>query len=125
MTKAEKIEQLIKDMSESELIEINNAYCDAIRSEDYVHANDEHFFDTYFAGASPLEVLQRAHFGDYNWSHECVRFNGYGNLESFDHFSVDDLCEFPSTMAEYIAENEQDFDHIFDFGEIEEELTEE
>lgn len=74
--------------------------------------NDEEFFNTFFEGKTN-EALRSAHFGDYNWSHNYVKFNGYGNLESFDYFEIKDLCEYPETMAEYIEENFNDFEFLF------------
>jgi len=109
---AKKIVKLINEMAQDELIQLNNTYCQNISSEDEVFENDEEFFDTYFENKTH-EALRAAHFGDYNWSHNYVKFNGYGNLESFDYFEVSDLCELPQTMAEYIEENFSDFEFLF------------
>ena len=107
------IEQ-INNLSESELIELNNLYCQSIGSEDEIYGNDEDFFETFFSG-NVNEALRAAHFGEYNWSHEYVKFNGYGNLESFDSFTVKDLCECVETIAEYATENQSEFDNLLDF----------
>jgi len=107
------IEQ-INNLSESELIELNNLYCQSIGSEDEIYGNDEYFFETFFSG-NVNEALRAAHFGTYNWSHEYVKFNGYGNLESFNSFTVKDLCEYVETIAEYAIENQSEFDNLLDF----------
>jgi hypothetical protein len=107
------IEQ-INNLSESELIELNNIYAQSIGSEDEIYGNDEDFFDTFFIG-NANGALRAAHFGTYNWSHEYVKFNGYGNLESFDSFTVKDLCECVETIAEYATENQSEFETILDF----------
>jgi hypothetical protein len=110
--KAKKIVKLINLMDENELIQLNNTYCQNISSEDEVWTNDEEFFNLFFENKTN-EALRAAHFGDYNWSHNYVKFNGYGNLESFDYFEVKDLCESPEVMAEYIEENFNDFEFLF------------
>lgn len=104
----------INNLSKHELIELNNTYARCIGSEDEIYGNDEEFFETFFSG-NVNEALRAAHFGTYNWSHEYVKFNGYGNLESFDSFTVNDLCEFVEIIAEYATENQEEFDHILDF----------
>lgn len=45
--------------------------------------NDEDFFNTYFEG-NPGGAVRAAIYGDYNYSHTYVTFNGYGNLETFN-----------------------------------------
>lgn len=110
--KAKKIVKLINLMDENELIQLNNTYCQNISSEDEVWANDEEFFNIFFENKTN-EALRAAYFGDYNWSHNYVKFNGYGNLESFDYFEVKDLCESVEVMAEYIEENFNDFEFLF------------
>lgn len=107
------IEQ-INNLSEEELIELNNTYARWIGSEDEIYCNDEEFFETFFNG-NVNEALRAAHFGDYNWSHEYVKFNGYGNLESFDSFSVSDLCECVETIAKYATDNQEEFEHLLNF----------
>ena len=110
--KAKKILKAINEMTENELIQLNNTYCQNISSDSEVWENDEEFFNTFFEGKTN-EALIAAHFGDYNWSHNYVKFNGYGNLESFDYFQKKDLYEYPETIAEYIEENFNDFDFLF------------
>ena len=60
-------------------------------------------------GTNVDAVARAIFYGDYNYSHNWVRFNGYGNLETFNWFEVKDLCELVPTMAEYIVETFQDF----------------
>jgi hypothetical protein len=109
--KTSKILKAIKEMNKSELIELNNLYSQIIGSNDEVYYNDEEFFKIFFQNG--LEVARSIFYGEYNYGHEYVKFNGYGNLESFDYFDIDDLCELPYEMAEYISENFNDFKHLF------------
>lgn len=65
-----------------------------------VMENDEEFFNTYFEGR-PMEAVRAAHYGEYNYNDDYVRFNGYGNLESLSEYdlerelkdSVDDIID--------------------------------
>lgn len=107
-----KILKAINNMNTDELIQLQNTYCQSISSENEIYNNDEDFFDTFYNG-KVNDAIRAAHFGDYNWSHNYVKFNGYGNLESFDYFELKDLCEFPKTIAEYIHENFEEFEHLF------------
>lgn len=123
-TPTQQIIDTINEMTEGELVELNNDYCrSASYHDDEVHDNDEQFFENYFSG-NIMEVVRAISYGSYNYTHTYVKFNGYGNLESFSYFRVEDLCENVETMAEYIADNLHDF-YQFDIEEIEEEEEEE
>lgn len=123
-TKEEQLIEQIENLSESELVQLNNTYCQCCGIDSEAWGNDEEFFNLFFPDAKAFEALQRAHFGDYNWSHDYVKFDGYGNLESFQCFELKDLCELPSVIAAYALENESDFSYILSF-EFEEEEEEE
>ena len=64
------------------------------------HENDEDFFDIYFSN-NPMEAVRSAHYGNYNYSDDLVRFDSYGNLKSFDRWeyeeelkdNIDDIIE--------------------------------
>lgn len=117
----EQLISLINQMDRDELIQLNNEYAQSINAfDDEVRFNDDDFLNTFFD--KDLSGLARAIcYGDYRYSDELVRFNGYGNLESFNYFGADDLCEFVSTIAEYICENPYDFTQFdeIDFNNIE------
>lgn len=65
-----------------------------------IYENDEDFFETFFEGR-PMEAVRASHYGDYSYNDDYVRFNGYGNLESFDDYqyeqklkdSLDDIID--------------------------------
>ena len=50
--------------------------------------NDEEFFDTFFHN-DPMEAVRSSYYGDYNYCDDYVRFNGYGNLESFNDYELE------------------------------------
>jgi hypothetical protein len=106
--------QQIKEMTESQLIELNNLYSQSIGSDSEVFNNDEEFFEMFYPNPGDgLKVAQAVFYGDYKYCHQYVKFNGYGNLVSFDFFDIDDLCELAEVIAEYILENFNDFDYLF------------
>lgn len=53
-----------------------------------IYENDEYFFETFFEGR-PMEAVRAAHYGDYNYGDDYVRFNGYGNLVSFGDYTYE------------------------------------
>mgnify|MGYP001370473205 CR=1 FL=1 len=59
-------------------------------SLDYLdfYENDEEFFNTFFV--NPHDAIRAVMFGDYNYNDEYVRFDGYGNLDSFTEKEVQD-----------------------------------
>ena len=50
--------------------------------------NDEEFFNDFFYN-NPTEAVRSAYYGDYNYCDDYVRFNGYGNLESFNDYDLE------------------------------------
>jgi hypothetical protein len=100
---------IINAMDQSDLIQLNNEYCEAVNAMDsLIFTNDQDFLETFFS--NNLDGLARSIFyGDYNYSHDYIRFDGYGNLETFNWFETKDLYELVPIMAEYIAENPRYF----------------
>ena len=126
-TTVERIEAAINEMSQHQLVSLNNRYgSEVLNCGDHdIYSNDEEFFATFFGEpGKAMEALRAAHFGDYKYHHDWVRFNGYGNLESMSHVTTDDLCEAVSVMAEYIAQNPDGFDALFDAEVFESDETE-
>jgi hypothetical protein len=118
----QQITDAINGATANELIELNNRYCQEINDSDSeIFDNDEEFFAMFYPNAGDaLRAVQAAFYGDYNFSDNYVKFNGYGNLESINYMDVDQLCEFPATMAEYMAENWHNFKDCDCFSDIEE-----
>ena len=81
-------EYLLNDMDELDCIvrEING--WDS--SLDWLEAyeNDEEFFDMFFANT--MEAVRSVCYGNYNYSDDLVRLDGYGNLESFSRWEYED-----------------------------------
>ena len=81
-------EYLLNDVEELEVIvsEING--WDGSLDWLEAHENDEDFFDIYFSNT--IEAVRSVCYGNYNYSDDLVRFDGYGNLESFDRWEYED-----------------------------------
>jgi len=58
--------------------------------EDYrYYENDEEFFNMFFEGRID-EAVRATYYGDYRYTDEYVRFNGYGNLDSVNEYQLED-----------------------------------
>lgn len=102
----EAIVEYLEGLDDSELVSIWNEHCQSSGSaDDEVWSNDEEFFNTFFDG-KVIEAVRAVCFGEYQYSHDWVIFNGYANLESSDNPS--DFIDI-SEIADDILENEQNF----------------
>ena len=52
------------------------------------YENDEEFFNTFFYN-NPTEAVRSSYYGNYNYCDKYFRFNGYGNLESFNDYDLE------------------------------------
>ena len=43
--------------------------------------NDEEFFNTFFE--NPMDAVRATYYGYYNYNDDYVKFNGYGNIDSY------------------------------------------
>jgi len=115
------IKEQIENMSSSDLMELNNAYCDAASyNDDRIYDNDDSFLEENFSSIS--EAVRAATYGEYSFSHSYVKFDGNANLESLNSIDIDDLVDGIDTIIDYAIENQNYFPMLdFDFEEEEEE----
>ena len=120
MIKTEMIKDLLENMSESQLYIIVNEYFDKTNYyDDRIYDMDE--FDEIMSGMSPSDIATKIFYGDFRPNDNYFKFDGYANLESFDYISDEvDLEE----IADYIVDNDEDFDDS-DIREILDEENEE
>ena len=132
MNREKFIKAIIEEINcfdNDQMVQLNNEYCDQQNCpDDQIYSNDANFFaDVY--GGDVMEAVRAVSYGDYNYSHDWVKLNGYGNLESMNVIDEDDLCESIDTIAEEVADNFHNYDHLFDLDpddfEDEEEETDE
>ena len=97
-----------------------------------VYENDEEFFNMFFEGR-PAEVARAIYYGDFNYNDEYIKFNGYGNLESFSEYEYEELLEenieeiidCSLEYAEYISIDSEELENLLSqYFEVEEEEEE-
>ena len=97
-----QIENLVTDtinnMSDSELIDLWNEYCDNNRYyDDRIEYFDEGVFNDLMAGKTPYEIYQIIDNSDISFFDDYCRYNGY-ELNTFsdvyDSIDIDDLVEW-------------------------------
>jgi hypothetical protein len=120
MNREKFIKAIIEEINcfdNDQMVQLNNEYCDQQNyPDDQIYSNDANFFaDVY--GGDVMEAVRAVSYGDYNYSHDYVKLNGYGNLESMNVIDEDDLCESIDTIAEEVADNFRNYDHLFDLDE--------
>lgn len=111
----EQLEYLVNDTDSSEVLEANtpisleeklkanvtpknlrdmvltvNQYNGDLESYDWDYTEN---LDDRLEGLSPTRILDMAFFGSYRSHHEFFRFDGYGNLETFDIYELDEELE--------------------------------
>ena len=92
----ERINDILRQIDNDELIRINNEFCDATGYEDYIY--DMWSLDEFFNGAEPSRIANMIYYGDFRPNDAYFKLDGYGNLYSFDY-----------------PEEEIDFDAIIDY----------
>ena len=84
-----------------------------------VYENDEEFFNMFFEG-KPAELARAIYYGDFNYNDEYIKFNGYGNLETFSEYEYEELLEENIegitenliVYAEYISIDNEELDDL-------------
>lgn len=100
MKKIEELKELLKNMDVEELMGVVqeiNGYDGSLDWLDY-QINDEDFFDVYFKKAD--DAVRAVCYGDYNYTDDYVKFDGYGNLESCDKYNLEE--ELRSNIDEIV-----------------------
>lgn len=83
-----------------------NEYCSRVRSEDEIYPIDD--FDEVCGYMKPWEVARATFYGDFCPVRDYFRFNGYGNLESFEAYELKSYI-YTDDMADYAVRNDYDF----------------
>ena len=74
------------------------------------YENDEEFFDTFFYN-NPSEAVRSSYYGDYNYCDKCVKFDGYGNLESVDDYELEnEYRDYIDEIVKSILEHYEQLD---------------
>ena len=117
----ESVLEYLNELCNHELVSIYNEYCQSINDCDSeIHHNEDDFFETFFEGRV-IEAVRAISYGDYNYNHNFVMFDGNANLKSFDN--PEDEIDL-SDIANDILENPENYFDIEFEEEEEEEETE-
>jgi hypothetical protein len=107
----------INDMDSDGLINLNNRYCEEVNYyDDMIYENGQDFFETHFSN-DIMEAVRAASYGEYDYSDNYVKFNGYGNLESLDYITTDDLGNIVDEIAKEVADNFSTYTDLFSISE--------
>jgi hypothetical protein len=101
----EAVEEYLNGLTSLELVDMWNEYAREHNSDREIFSNDEDFFNTYFDNRV-MDAVRAIFYGDYNYSHEFVMFNGYANLETTS--SPEEWIDI-SELAQAIIDNPGDF----------------
>ena len=66
--------------------------------------NDEEFFNTFFN--NPMDAIRATYYGNYNYNDDYVKFNGYGNIDSYSEYDrieeiKDNIDDIVDNLIEY------------------------
>ena len=112
MKTREQIKDAIKMMTDNDIMELNNIFCELENYIDnYIYINDDEFFNLFFQ--ERIDIARAVQYGDYNISHEYVKFNGYGNLETMGYLDLNDLADTVDNIADSVEENWENYKHLF------------
>lgn len=91
----------------SSLEELYNSLGDTsgLHCEEYVQNNDESL-ENLLSGKSVADIIKTALMGDYRWSDDFVRLDGYANLESTNYLPYE--VDFSDMYDRYFEENDID-----------------
>ena len=80
--KYEKIREYLLNNEETLLRVVGdlNAYNGCLDNLDF-WLNDGDFFSCYFE--NPIDAVRGTYYGDYNYNEDYVKFNAYGNIDSY------------------------------------------
>ena len=105
MKTIEEIKDYLEDLSENDLAQLWNTYCENVNYyDDTIYDMDE--LDELLSGDSPSELATKIYYGEFCPNDHYFTFNGCGNLESG---YADELISIED-MARYILENEDYLD---------------
>ena len=90
------------NLKDDELLDLWNEYSSEEDMDSYIYYNDEYFFEECFARTD--DAVRLVCYGDYRYRDTYVVINGYGNLESFNSYNLDNYI-YISDLASYLEDN--------------------
>ena len=117
MTREELLREYFESLSNDELMNLWNDYCQDNCYDDEVFYNDEEFLNMF--SDDILGLLQKVEYGSYSSNDNYITLNGNGNFETSNY--ITDLICINDLVSYYI----DDDDFLLDNGIIDEEEEEE
>lgn len=119
MTRFEKAKNYLLIHDDDELVEVVQQINSFNGSLEFLQwfDNDEEFYNSFFLD-NPMELARSIYYGNYEYCHDYVRFNGYGNLETTDRYGLVKECKY------YIDEIVTELLKVYEEIEVSEELKE-
>lgn len=103
--KKQAIIDIINDMNDDGMICVWDNYKRVTSDSDgYIYRVDE--IDEALESTQPWEILRMGFYGDFRPTDAFFKFDGYGNLKSFNYLS-DEI--YADEIAEYCIGNNEDF----------------
>lgn len=100
---------LLENMEElKDVVREVNSWNSGLEHLDYQY-NDEEFFNVFFEG-KPMEAVRAAIYGDYRYTDDYVKFNGYGNLVSVSEYDMEE--ELKENIEEIMDALESNFSNL-------------
>ena len=103
--KKEKIREYLLNNEETLLDVVSelNSWNSCLDNLDFWE-NDEEFFNTFFD--NPMEAIRATYYGNYNYNDDYVKFNGYGNIDSYSEYErieeiKDNIDDIVDNLIEY------------------------
>lgn len=114
----EQLNELLESLCVRDLVYLHNEYCSATNGfDDVVYIMDE--FDEIIGGQDPWWIACRVFYGNFNPNDDFFGFSAYGNLVSFDEYTLKDHI-YIEDIVDYITDN---MDNLFN-DEVQEILDE-
>lgn len=106
---------IITNMDSEEIFQLNNAYCFVNNCfDDMLYELDDNNINEIMEGKEPIEIIRMTAYGDFNYSHDYFRFDGYGNLESLSYLTSESLPDYVERVIDAILENPEEFEWLFE-----------
>jgi len=111
------ISEYFETADASELIAAYNNYLYEVGYyDDIIYSNDEYFFKKFFT--DPDAAVRATYYGHYNYCDDYVRFNGYGNLDSYNEYALLDEIKRDSDFTSWLFDNDEAFEELREYEPV-------
>jgi hypothetical protein len=106
---------IIINMDSEDIFQLNNSYCYANNCfDDLLYELDDNNINEIMEGKEPIEIIRMTAYGDFNYANDYFRFDGYGNLQSLNYLTSENLPDFIENVIDTIIENPDEFENLFE-----------